>query len=82
MCWQRDNNLMATWRVPRLAPKRAPCQRGSRGGPEPVPPEVPVLPVGTMAPGSNFGHRQRAQLGTSSSRYKVLGTTFLKMSTT
>ena len=33
------------------------------GGPEPVPPEVPVFPVGTMVPGSNFGHRQRAQLG-------------------
>ena len=51
-------------------------------GPEPVPPEMPVFPVGTVVPGSNCGHRQRGQLGTSSSRYKVLGATFVKMSTT
>ena len=37
---------------------------------------------GAMVPGSTFGHRQHTPLGTRSSRHKVPGTTFLKMSTT
>ena len=74
---------MATWHVPRLPPKDVRAMpTWQSGGPEPAPPEVPMFPVGTMVPGSNFGHRQRAQLGTSSSRYKVLWTIFLQMSTT
>ena len=61
MQWQRDNNLIAKWLVPRRPPKdvRA-MQTWQSGGQEPVPPEVPVFPTGTMVPGSNFGHRQRA----------------------
>ena len=34
---------------------------------------------GAMVPGSKKGHRQRAQLGTNSSRYKVPWATFSNM---